>query len=198
MQICGLDARGCRHPAERAAPGVPARAERRLSRGVHRRRADARQDGRRHPGRAGEPDAPLDLGRAFLRTLMWLRARGPRRARLPDRALQPRSTRPPRPLRRHPRRPRTATDRRDSSSRASESAWRRARRWPRSASATSRSRPGTFGSARRPAALVAAPAVRRRAGDRDRRRLRRRRRGAAASPSGTSAAPIPARSSSTK
>ena len=53
-------------------------------------------------------DAPLDLGRAFLRTLIWVRAGRAGRPRLPDRALQPRSPRPPRSLRRHARRPRSA------------------------------------------------------------------------------------------
>ena len=108
----------------------------------HRRRPDAGQDGRRHQGRAADSTSPLDLGRAFVRELMWLVLAVPAGLGFLTRRLQPRSPRPARSLRRHPRRPRLRVI--DvSSPRASR---------PRLASAMRPSRPAR--SAPRPAFLL--------------------------------------------
>src|SRR5439155_3650692 len=81
-------------------------AERRLSRGVHRRPTNARQDGGGHSCRA---DGRRTVGRSRSRVSADAAvggARRARRARLPDRALRPESSRPSRSLRRDARRPR--------------------------------------------------------------------------------------------
>ena len=54
---------------------------------------------------SAEPRSSLDLGRAFVRELVWLVLAAPAGLGLPDR-VEPRSSWCPRPLRRHPRRPR--------------------------------------------------------------------------------------------
>ena len=149
-----------------------------------------------------DSDAPLDLGRAFLRTLMWVRAGRAGRSGLPDRALQPRSPRPARSLRRHARRSRVGADRLGRSRQRSDPMPIRplaSLSPPCVGVGYVAVRPGTFGSAvglllwvvlLGPSAIVQGIAIVAIFGG---RRLERRRRA-----SGTSAAPIPAMSSSTK
>ena len=109
-------------------------------------------------------DAPLDLGRAFLRTLMWGVLAVPAGLGFLTGPLQPRSPRPARSLRRHARRPRVglktgldgARDSRNDRRTPNPDA-RITSRWrspspPSAASATCRSRPAR--SVRRPACCL--------------------------------------------
>ena len=106
MQICGLDWAGLKILPKGPLVAFSARPEPRLSRGVHGRRADAGEDGRRHQDRIGGPELVArssSLDRADARLA---RSRRSRRIGIPDGAVQPRPPGLARPLCRHARRPR--------------------------------------------------------------------------------------------
>ena len=130
--------------------------------------------------------ASLDLGRAFLRELMWFLLAVPAGLGFVTALLQPRPSRPPRSLRRHARRPRYCmTDgSRDSGfghqPRILDPSPGPESRIPALLVSTALGvgyipfAPGTFGSAAGLAALGAAPGIAGRSGRHDRRAVRRR------------------------